>query len=76
MTAAAKKFSPRPDPLAVFELRCWARATLWRTGEFDLPEAVDELQFAALRDGLVDMLGQDEVQRIISEAFQQVRDWP
>ena len=38
--------------------------------------AAAQLQTAAVRDGLVDRLGQDEVQRIMSEAFAVVRDWP
>jgi hypothetical protein len=73
MTALAKKLLPRPDPLDVFELRAWARARLWQAGEFDLHEAVDVLQHAAERDGLVAKLGQDAVQAIIAEAFGRVR---
>jgi hypothetical protein len=60
-------------PLAVFELRCWARAYLWAACEFDLHEAVDELQVAAERDGLVAMIGQDAVQAILRDAFHRVR---
>jgi hypothetical protein len=42
---------------------------LFAIGDYSLHEAVDVLQRDAVRDGLVDELGQDEVQRIISEAF-------
>ena len=63
----------RPDRLAVFELRAWARARLWQVGELSLHDAVDELQAAAERDGLVDKLGQDGVQHILAEAFGRVR---
>ena len=64
----------RPDPIAVFIARAEARALLWQAGEFDLQEAVDELQRAAEHDGLIAELGQDEIQRIISTAFAPVRD--
>jgi hypothetical protein len=55
--------------LEVFELRCLARARLWREGAFELSVAVDELQYAAVRAGLLDALGQDEVQAIMAAAF-------
>jgi hypothetical protein len=71
MIAAARIAEPvrQPSALAVFTLRCWARATLWQANEFDLHDAVDVLQHDAERDGLVTMLGQDAVQEIISKAF-------
>ncbi len=56
MSAAARKRAEpaaRPSPLEVFIARAEARALLWQAGEFDLHEAVDELQAAAERDGLV-----------------------
>jgi hypothetical protein len=59
----------RPDPFEVFELRAWARALLYFSGKIDLHEAVDELQAAAERDGLVDAIGQDAVQEIIAANF-------
>ncbi len=61
------------DPVAVFTLRCWARAELYTACEFDLAEAVDVLQRDAERDGLVAALGQDYVQRIMADAFAKVR---
>jgi hypothetical protein len=71
MTAAARKVNgaARPDALAVFMARAEVRALLWQAGEFDLHEAVDELQVAAERDGLVTSLFQHAVQQIISKAF-------
>lgn len=69
MTAAARKQQTRPDPLAVFIARAEARALLWQAGEYDLHEAVDELQAAAERDGLVAELGQDAIQAILAAAF-------
>jgi hypothetical protein len=63
----------RADPLKAFELRCWARALLWREGE-SLHEAVDELQANAVRDGLVASIGQDAVQAVLAKAFGAVRD--
>jgi hypothetical protein len=62
MIAAARAYpAARPSALEVFTLRCWARARLFAEGELELHQAVDELQAAAERDGLVDQLGQDAV---------------
>lgn len=47
---------------------------MWQVGELDLHEAVDELQAAAVVSGLVAKLGQDEVQRLMAEAFRKVRE--
>jgi hypothetical protein len=84
MTAAARKranndiviINPaaRPSPLAVFTLRCWARARLFAEGEIDLHEAVDQLQANAVRTGLVKQIGQDAVQAIMAETFAAVRE--
>ena len=77
MTAAARKRAypaARPSPLKVFIVRAEARALLWQAGEFDLHQAVDELQAADERDGLVTLLGQDGVQRLMAEAFRKVRE--
>jgi hypothetical protein len=59
----------RIDPLALFELRAWARAILWQACEFDLHTAVDVLQADAETSGLVAEFGQDEVQRVLANAF-------
>ena len=59
----------RVDTLKAFKLRCWARAELWAACEFDLHEAVDELQAAAERDGLIEAIDQDAVQAIMRDAF-------
>jgi hypothetical protein len=56
-------------PVCAFALRCSAPAELWRSGELQLQDAIDELQPAAETNGLVANLGQDEVQRIMAEAF-------
>jgi hypothetical protein len=64
-----------PDPLEAFELRCWARARLWQAGEIDcLHDAVDVLQESAVAWGLVESIGQDRAQAIMSAAFAAVRD--
>jgi hypothetical protein len=75
-TTAARRPQPdsRPSPLAVFRARAEARALLWQASEFDLHEAIDKLQADAVRDGLVEQLGQDEVQAIMAKAFAAVRD--
>jgi hypothetical protein len=70
MSAAPAISEARVDPLDVFIERAEARAYLWSIGELTLHEAVDKLQADAVRDGLVDELGQDCVQQIISAAFE------
>jgi hypothetical protein len=61
------------SPLVIFKARAEARAILWQCGEFSsLPEAVDPLQDYALASGLVGTIGQDEVQRILADAFHAV----
>ena len=57
------------NPIQVFTARCQARALLFEAGEFDLHEAVDVLQTAAERMGLVTLLGQDRVQGLMARAF-------
>ena len=61
--------APRPEPLEVFALRCWARARLWAEGELSLHEAVDSLQEYAVGSGLVAEIGQDAVQAIMAHEF-------
>jgi len=56
--------------LQTFELRCWARAYLVVHGMMRLQEAVDGLQDAAVSAGLVTAIGQDEVQAIMTTAFE------
>jgi hypothetical protein len=74
MTAARKSADQSlVDPVLAFTARCEARALLFATGEIDLIEAVDVLQAAAVASGLVAEIGQDEVQKIMSAAFEQVR---
>jgi hypothetical protein len=77
MSAAAARADSavRPSALEVFTARAEARALLWQAGEFDLHQAVDELQAAAERDGLVAQLGQDAVQKIVADAFGKMRDY-
>lgn len=72
--AAAHKPIARPAAVEVFRLRCISRARLWASGEIDLDVAVDELQESAVASGLVELVGQDEVQFIMAEAFGAVRD--
>jgi hypothetical protein len=76
MSSAAARAQPtaRPSPVEIFIARAEARALLWKTGELELHEAVDELQAAAVASGLVAELGQDEVQAIMAKAFAVVRD--
>lgn len=55
----------------IFEARCEARAVLAASGLLDFHDAVDGLQAAAVRDGLVSAIGQDAVQILMAEAFRQ-----
>jgi hypothetical protein len=66
---AARALAPRPSPLEVFALRCWARAYLSANGELSLQAAVDELQECAAASGLVLEIGQDAVQAIMASEF-------
>jgi hypothetical protein len=73
--AAAAKPPTKPrlvDPLDAFRARAEARA--YPIGDIDLHTAVDELQASAERDGLVDLIGADAVQTILSEAFSEYRE--
>ena len=60
--------------LDVLTLRAWARAYLWSIGTLTLHEAGDVLQHDAERDGLVEEIGQDGVQKILSDAFAAYRE--
>jgi hypothetical protein len=74
MTAAPATIENRVDPRDVLRLRAWARAYLWSIGELTLHEARDVLQHDAERDGLVEQIGQDGVQKILSDAFAPYRE--
>lgn len=52
-----------------FAARAQARAILCDAAELELHQAVDVLQADAEASGLVDAIGQDNVQRIMSDAF-------
>lgn len=68
-TAIEQAAAACPDPVEVFCERAEARAMLWAAGEYTLHEAVDVLQADAVRTGLVALIGQDAVQAIMAEAF-------
>jgi hypothetical protein len=75
MTMAARKIKYVSAYLfEVFEARCWARAHLYSEGDLDLHRAVDVLQDAAVAGGLIDLVGQDDIQRILSDAFRPIRE--
>jgi hypothetical protein len=63
----------RADPIEVFTARCEARAHLVAAGELELHEAVDGLQEAAERTGLVAARGQDWVQAVMAKTFAPIR---
>jgi hypothetical protein len=62
------------DPLKAFEARCDARAYLSAVGDLDLHDAVDQLQHDAEHSGLVERVGQDHIQEILSAAFLRYRE--
>jgi hypothetical protein len=64
-----QKITPRVDLLDAFTERAGARAYLWAIGEYEMAEAVDQLQYDAKRDGLIERIGQDAVQQILADAF-------
>jgi hypothetical protein len=55
--------------LDVFIERVESRTYLWSIGELTLHEAVDVLQADAERDGLIEQIGQDQIQKILGECF-------
>jgi hypothetical protein len=61
--------SAKASLIEVFRERAEAKAVLIANGYQDLQSAVDELWASAERTGLVDELGADEVQRVLSESF-------
>jgi hypothetical protein len=71
--ATAANKPAQATKLVIFMERCEARAILYAACEFDLHEAVDVLQAHAIASGLVDEIGQDAAQAIISEAFARIR---
>jgi hypothetical protein len=79
MPAATQALQPTVDVVAAsmaldsFKLRCWSRSLLVEHGMMILQESVDVLQDAAISIGLVDLLGQDEVQSIMTKAFERDR---
>jgi hypothetical protein len=74
MSAAAAK-SRFVDPVEAFRARAEVRAMLWYAGEYHvLIEAVDGLQADAEASGLVEHIGQDQVQQILADAFAPYRE--
>jgi hypothetical protein len=73
---AAVSQQHRVDPVAAFTARAESHAALFAAGKLSLPDAVDQLHAGAERDGLVDQLGHDTVQAIMSIAFAAVRGGP
>jgi hypothetical protein len=66
--AMARPSTPA-DPLEAFQALAESHALRIGLGTASLPDAVDALQATAINFGLVDQLGQDEVQRLMAAAF-------
>jgi hypothetical protein len=73
MISTARKIdhheSAKASPIDVLRERAEAKCLLIANGYQDLQSAVDELWAAAEHAGLVDELGADAVQWILSESF-------
>jgi hypothetical protein len=69
VTKAAAVADRRIDLRDAFIDRAWACAYLWAVGEYNLHVAVDVLQHDAECNNLIDRIGQDAVQKILSDAF-------
>jgi hypothetical protein len=69
MSSAALLANRPANTLEAFKARCWARALLVREGVMEFYEAIDGLQNAAVAYGLIESVGQDEIQHLMSEAF-------
>jgi hypothetical protein len=70
MNLAAIHRMTMPAPIDILELRAWARALLWAEGEIEsVSEAIDPLQAFADASGLVSEIGQDAVQKVLSNAL-------
>jgi hypothetical protein len=74
VTAAVALAENLVDPLDAFIERASARAYLWSIGEYELHEAVDQLEADARRDGLNKRIGIDGVQKILAAAFGPYRE--
>ncbi len=72
MKAAPRQASNLVPAIEVFALRCEARAILVAEGALDFHQAINGLQAAAVAYGLVREIGQDEVQRVMADAFRGV----
>jgi hypothetical protein len=60
---------PEDDRLADFRKRCVARVAAVKSGRMSLVDTVDTLQASAKREGLIEIFGQDEIRRVLSEVF-------
>jgi hypothetical protein len=71
---ATQPIVPRsaPNQLKLWAAHCLHQATLWQINEIGLQEAVDELRFKAVRHGLIQSYGRDEIEWIIGFAFAEV----
>ena len=62
-----------PTAIEIFTARCEARAELVVACLMDFHDAVDGLQEAAVKSGLVAAIGQDAAQEIMARAFAGMR---
>jgi hypothetical protein len=62
-----------PSKLDVYRLHCEARALVYKNGACDLCELVDALWSHAVRAGVVEEYGADQVQSVLGASFEVVR---
>jgi hypothetical protein len=64
------------NTLRDFHAKVRTGAFLFQYGYLDLQTTIDKLQRYAVRSGVVRELGQDEVQRLLSSAFADIKREP
>jgi len=74
LPAASLSESPRADPVEAFENLCWAKAYRYGNYQVELQEVVDDLMAIAVRQGVVGIIGVDQTQSMMAEAFRPWRD--
>jgi hypothetical protein len=60
---------PEDARLTDFRKRCIARIAAVKSGRMSLVDTVDDLRATAKREGLVDIFGLEEIERVLGEVF-------
>lgn len=62
------------NPLLIFHARAQARAQLYKSGEFDLDEALAPLLRYAVEGGVTNEIGDEAVFAILRDAFKDIAE--